>query len=309
MRERLLQTLLGFGCVALLAATAGVPTSAPTTQPSTRPTTAPIVVPTPAPAVEKHQPVPPPPLPASAPPAPESAPVVVPAVTSRPAPVVVAPTTQPGPIPDQVAYGMGYAAGARIRARLIEDGRPADDMEILSGVIAGLGNHDPAFSRDEIQARFAEFQAYSLQRRAEKQYADDPGFRKLADDNMQRSRALMAQNAELANVQVLADGVQREVIKPGTGRVIDNAKILTVVNLKVSLADGTLLKATEPGMQLKLAVADCLPALIDASRGMKVGGVWRVLIPPEKAYGLAGKPPLIGPNESVEYEIELFAAE
>jgi FKBP-type peptidyl-prolyl cis-trans isomerase FklB len=312
MRERWVQCILSLGCAVTIAATVEAPPSperTPTSAPTTQPTTAPVTVAPPAPVVpERHEPVPPPPPPAAVTTAPEPAPTA-PSI-NKPAPpvVVVTATTQPGPIADPVAYAMGYAAGARIRARLSEAGRPADNLQILGGVIAGLGDHDPGFPREEMQAKFAEFQAYSLQLDAEKQYADDPAFRKRADDNLQKSRALIAQNAEMANVSVLPDGVQRTILKPGTGRVIDGARFLTV-NLKVSLADGTLIKAAAPDKPERIAVGDLLPAVVDASRGMRVGGVWRLLLPPDKAYGLAGKPPVIGPNEAIEYELGLIGAD
>ncbi len=329
MRERVTQLLLGLGCAALAgcaghAKAAVGATTAPTTSsttnaitnPSTQPariaTTTPAVVqPTTAVPPVKHEPVPPPPLSPGipqAPPPPPDAVVATPPSSQRTPPPAVAPTTQPGPIADPVAYAMGYAAGARIRARLNEDGRPADNLQVISGMIAGLDDHDPSFPREQMQAAFAQFQAYSLQRRAEKQYASDPAFRKLADENLQKSRAFMAQGSQLANFDVLPDGVLVSQVKPGAGRILGTAKFITV-NLKISLADGTLVRATEPGKPERIAVEDCLQVVIDASRAMKVGGIWRVLLPPDKAYGLAGKLPVIGPNESIEYEIELINAE
>ena len=81
------------------------------------------------------------------------------------------------------------------------------------------------------------------------------------------------------------------------------------VDLRVSLADGTLVSATEPGHPAKVEVADLLPAVADACRGMRVGDRVRLMVPGEKAYGLAGKPPAIGPNQAMEYDLRLVGAE
>jgi FKBP-type peptidyl-prolyl cis-trans isomerase len=290
----------------------GTPKGASTA--STKPAVAP---PASQPVVVKHEPVAPPP-----PPAPIPAPVVDPVATTHPpttqpsntpAPVVtparIAPATQPGPIDDRVAYAIGLSAGRRIADRLSEDGRSADELLVIKGVIDGLSNRDPAYPRAEVLEALAEFQAYTQQRRAEKLYADNPSFRKNADDNLQKSRALLDQNAEMAGVEVQPDGVQILALTPGTARMVGNAHVLTLKNLRVALADGTLVQETSADKTEKIEAGDVLPALMDAIRGVRVGGKYRIWLPPDKAYGLAGKPPVIGPNQAIEYEFELLNAE
>ena len=325
MRARI-QLGAAFIFTAVLA-TGGPAAPAPATLPTTRPApTAAAVAPT---VPEKHEPValPPPPTasaptpapapkPASAPAPITAAPVVhrpttqpVTAPPPAPVPPIVKATTQPGPIDDKAAYAMGLAAGRRIRERIQEDGRTADPGVIMKGVIDGMGGRDPAYSEADMKAAFAEFQAYTLQRRADKQYADNPNFRKQADDNMAKSRAVLDQNAEMAQVDTRPDGVQFQELNPGTGRIVGNAKTLTVKNLRVSLADGSLIKNTDGDQTEKLAAADALPSLMDVVRGIRVGTKCRIWLPPDKAYGLTGKPPEIGPNEAIEYEFELVAAD
>jgi len=208
-----------------------------------------------------------------------------------------------------VAYAIGFSAGRRIADRLSEDGRAADQLQVIKGIIDGVSGRDPAYPRAEVLEELAEFQAYTQQRRAEKLYADNPTIRKNADDNLQKSRALLDQNAEMAGVEVQPDGVQIQILQPGTGRVVGNAHTLSLKNLRVSLADGTLVQETAPDKTDKIDAAGTLPALMDAIRGMKVGCKCRVWLPPDKAYGLPGKPPVIGPNQAIEYEFEILTAE
>ena len=43
----------------------------------------------------------------------------------------------------------------------------------------------------------------------------------------------------------------------------------------------------------------------EALQLMNVGARWKVAMPPELAYGMAGNPPAIGPNESILIDVML----
>ena len=52
-----------------------------------------------------------------------------------------------------------------------------------------------------------------------------------------------------------------------------------------------------------------IPGFSQATLGMRVGGLRRAIVPPSLAYGAAGSPPLIGPNQTLVFEIELLAVQ
>ena len=56
-----------------------------------------------------------------------------------------------------------------------------------------------------------------------------------------------------------------------------------------------------------LGAGAVIPGWDEGVEGMKVGGRRELTIPPELAYGPSGSPPLIGPNETLIFVIDLLA--
>lgn len=57
-----------------------------------------------------------------------------------------------------------------------------------------------------------------------------------------------------------------------------------------------------------LGAGEVIPGWDEGIVGMKVGGRRELIIPPELAYGSAGSPPVIGPNETLIFVVDLLEA-
>jgi FKBP-type peptidyl-prolyl cis-trans isomerase FklB len=219
------------------------------------------------------------------------------------------PATQPARQDPTSAYAAGLEFGRRLRARLEEQGIKRTDGDlVVRGVIDGLNGLPPLWPEEQVDQAIAAIESDIARRRAEQAYAADPGFREMADENLKRGRRFLKENEASVGVRVLPGGIQLQTLMDGHGRVVGNADQITA-NFTVSLADGTLVRASEPGHPLTIPTWRLLPAVREAIHGMPVGAKWRLLIPAERAFGLAGKPPVIGPNQALAFELELVSAE
>jgi peptidylprolyl isomerase len=57
----------------------------------------------------------------------------------------------------------------------------------------------------------------------------------------------------------------------------------------------------------ELGTGHVIPGWEQGIEGMKVGGRRELIVPPELAYGEAGSPPAIGPNETLIFVVDLLA--
>ena len=124
-----------------------------------------------------------------------------------------------------------------------------------------------------------------------------------AEKNRQDGAAFLAQNQNKPGVVTSTNGLQYLSLKDGTGATPGSNDMATV-NYKVSHLDGTSID--DPGHPVDLPVSPMIPGWTYALERMKVGSKWDIWMPPNLAYGPAGRPPRIGPNETLVFEVELL---
>jgi FKBP-type peptidyl-prolyl cis-trans isomerase len=116
-------------------------------------------------------------------------------------------------------------------------------------------------------------------------------------------------SAECAEEPVESEtGLRYEDLSCGSGAEAAGGTSITI-EYTAELADGTEYASSEDqGGQLvfPLGRGQVINGLDEGVRSMKVGGTRRLTIPPDLAYGDAGFPPFVGPDETVVYEVTLL---
>ncbi len=112
--------------------------------------------------------------------------------------------------------------------------------------------------------------------------------------------------AALPGAQKLASGLILIPVHAGSGASPGKDDRVTV-NYEGKLVDGTVFDSSiKRGEPATFSVSGVIPCWSEALQLMKVGDKSRVVCPPNLAYGVRGSPPLIRPNSTLDFEVELL---
>ena len=103
-------------------------------------------------------------------------------------------------------------------------------------------------------------------------------------------------------------GLQIEEIKVGTGAEAKSGKSVKV-HYVGTLTTGKKFDSSRDrgeGFSFGLGAGEVIKGWDQGVAGMKVGGMRKLTIPPELAYGPGGYPPVIPPNSTLVFEVELL---
>ncbi len=128
----------------------------------------------------------------------------------------------------------------------------------------------------------------------------------LVESNRKAGQAFLKANADKEGVVTLASGLQYKVIKEGTDPK-PKATDLVEVHYRGTLIDGQEFDSSfKRGKPASFGVSNVIKGWTEALQLMNVGSKWKLFIPSELAYGSRGTGPMIGPNATLIFEVELL---
>lgn len=190
---------------------------------------------------------------------------------------------------DKLSYALGLSMGNNFMGSGIKKLNYADFAE---GVKAVYENTEKQMSFDEAKQIINEF------------------FTKLeaeaANANKEAGEKFLAENAKRAGVKTTASGLQYEIIKEGEGECPAATDSVTV-HYTGTLIDGRVFDSSvQRGEPATFGVTQVIKGWVEALQMMKPGAEWRIYCPSHIAYGPQGAGGMIGPNETLIFNIQLL---
>ena len=201
----------------------------------------------------------------------------------------------------KASYAIGYKTGEQMQGRMGEElGMDVDAF--LAGMGDGMrGGEERRFSDEELEEILSAFQ----KRKMEEQQA---AMEKELQENEEKGAAYREENAAKEGVTETDSGLQYEVLTSAEdGAASPTSEDTVKVHYHGTLIDGTVFDSSvDRGEPATFPLAGIIKGWQEALPMMKVGDKWRIVLPPELGYGEAGAGSMIGPNETLVFEVELL---
>jgi FKBP-type peptidyl-prolyl cis-trans isomerase FklB len=204
---------------------------------------------------------------------------------------------------DKLSYAIGMSVGKRLENDLkqLKQGDTEVDPTILVRAIKDVLSGSKVLLTDqEVQTTLTTLQTDMRKRMEEKQ-------KLLAETNKKEGDDFLAANKAKEGVVALPDGLQYKILQEGTGPKPAAVDSVTV-NYRGTLVNGTEFDSSyKRGQPAQFPVGGVIKGWTEALQLMPVGSKWQVFIPSDLAYGPAGRLPVIGPNSTLVFEVELVS--
>lgn len=199
---------------------------------------------------------------------------------------------------DKIAK-QSYALGMQTARSVANFPIDVDTEAFLQGVQDALGSGDTRLTERESKVVYQ-----GLVR--DIQVARYAEIKKEASANLQAGKTFLAGNQAKDGVKVTDSGLQYKILEKGDGPQPDANDVVTV-HYVGKLVDGTVFDSSRKrGAPATFAVNRVIAGWTEALQMMHEGARYKLFIPAKLAYGNQGRGDIIGPNETLIFDVELL---
>jgi FKBP-type peptidyl-prolyl cis-trans isomerase FklB len=197
---------------------------------------------------------------------------------------------------DKASYALGMNLGTSLHRQSVE----VDPAILLRGLKDALAAGKMLLTEDEMRTALTQLQ--NEMRKKQQERAQLAG-----EANKREGEAFLAANKSNEGVVTLPSGLQYKILTEGTGPK-PTASDSVVCNYRGTLINGTEFDSSyKHGQPATFPVSGVIKGWTEALQLMPVGSKWQLFVPAGLAYGERGGGPVIGPNATLIFEVELLS--
>ncbi len=206
---------------------------------------------------------------------------------------------------EKLSYGMGVDIGKSLRQQNLE----IDPEYLRMGIRDARADEGLLISEDEINRIMAahyqklakdEQQAVMQEEMSSRDSVAAERYRQRREASLK----FLKENGAKDSVITTASGLQYQVIRAGQG-VKPSLKDTVEVHYLGTLINGREFERRLGSDPAVFPVAQVLPGWKEALPLMREGSKWKIVVPPELAFGREGSGHMIGPYATLVFELEL----
>jgi FKBP-type peptidyl-prolyl cis-trans isomerase FklB len=207
-------------------------------------------------------------------------------------PVALAEKGELKSLEQRFSYTLGYTFGTQMKGQIVA----IDKDALIEAIDDVFSSKKPRLSKEDMTNALNEVNAKIAKLSQEK-----------AQKTLEDGKKYLAENKKREGVVVLPNGIQYLVLKKGEGDSPKQDSDVTVNYVGTRISGAVFDSSKRHGGPATFNLGRVIPGFRDAISKMKKGSKWQVFIPSELAYGQAGSPPSIFPNETLVFEIDLVS--
>ncbi|MDP6028365.1 MAG: FKBP-type peptidyl-prolyl cis-trans isomerase [Arenicellales bacterium] len=195
---------------------------------------------------------------------------------------------------EQFSYALGFQIGSQIAQQMKADNLDLDPAHLAQAIEDVLAGRAPAMTDEQMAAAITEARKHAQEETMAK-----------SQGSASAGAAFRAEYKQREGVSTTDSGILYTVLVEGTGKQ-PQASDTVVVHYRGTLIDGTEFDSSfKRNQPATFSLGGIIPGWQEILQLMPEGSRWEVVIPPELAYGSAGAGGVIGPEETLVFEIEL----
>ena len=208
---------------------------------------------------------------------------------------------------DKQSYAIGINVGKGLGQNLKRSGLEIDPAILTRAIKDVLAGDKQSMTDEEAQETLKTLQTEMATKQEEMRKEQEAKMKELGEANKKEGDEFLAANKAKEGVTTLPDGLQYKILQEGTGPKPAASDSVTV-NYRGTLVNGSEFDSSYKRNQpATFNVTGIIKGWTEALELMPVGSKWQLFIPSDLAYGPSGRPPVIGPNSTLVFEVELVS--